>query len=213
MRTDDLIARLSAGTTPVAPAARWRRLGLAALAAVGAALALLFVFWGLRPDIHQAMRTGPFLMKAGYTIALGAAGFLLVDQAGRPGARTRLGLLILGAAVAAIGVLAVRELMAMPMNGWRADIMGHSARQCPMRITILSAPAFALALWALRRMAPTRLSLAGAAAGLLGGGLGATVYGLYCQETAAAFTAAWYTLGVAVWAAVGAVVGPRVLRW
>jgi hypothetical protein len=47
----------------------------------------------------------------------------------------------------------------------------------------------------------------------LAGGVGATVYGLYCQETAAAFVATWYTLGVAACAAVGALLGPRILRW
>jgi len=110
-------------------------------------------------------------------------------------------------------MLAAHELMALPMSVWRADMMGASSWRCPIRITIIAAPAFALALWTLRRMAPTRPALAGAAAGLLAGALGATVYGLACQETAAAFTAWWYTLGVGVWAAVGALVGPRLLRW
>jgi hypothetical protein len=62
-------------------------------------------------------------------------------------------------------------------------------------------------------MAPTRPRLAGVAAGLLASGLGATVYGLFCQETAAAFTAIWYTLGMLIWPAIGALVGGRLLRW
>jgi len=62
-------------------------------------------------------------------------------------------------------------------------------------------------------MAPTRPRLAGAAAGLMAGGIGATVYGLYCQETAAAFTAVWYTFGMLIWAAAGALIGGRLLRW
>jgi hypothetical protein len=62
-------------------------------------------------------------------------------------------------------------------------------------------------------MAPTRLGLAGAAAGLFAGGVGATVYGLYCEETAAAFVVVWYSLGMLACAALGAVVGRRLLRW
>jgi hypothetical protein len=65
----------------------------------------------------------------------------------------------------------------------------------------------------LRQLAPTRLRLAGAGAGLLAGALGATVYGLHCPETGAAFVATWYSLGVATWAAIGAALGPRLLRW
>jgi hypothetical protein len=62
-------------------------------------------------------------------------------------------------------------------------------------------------------MAPTRLRLAGAAAGLLAGGVAATVYGLHCQEMTAAFVVTWYSLGVAASVAVGALLGPRLLRW
>lgn len=213
MKTDDLIAGLAA-RTPVIPASlAWRRLSVAVLAAALAALVILKLGWGMRPDIHEAMRTSAFWMKALYTLALGAAGLLLVERVGRPGARTGAGLFVLAAALLTIAGLAARELMALPIADWRADWTGESSWHCPMRITILAAPAFAAALLVLRRMAPPRPVLAGAAAGLLAGGVGATVYGLGCTETAAAFTAGWYTLGVAVWAAVGALVGPRVLRW
>jgi hypothetical protein len=213
MRTDDLIATLSAGATPVPRGLAWRRIGVACALALAAAFGVLMIGWGLRPDLHTAMRTPPFWMKAGYTSVLAVAGLLLLDRSGRPGARGGVGLALLIAAVAGIIFLTARELMLLPMSAWRADMMGATSWRCPIRITVLAAPAFALALWTLRRMAPTRPALAGAAAGLLAGGLGATVYGLYCQETAAAFTASWYTLGVAVWAAIGALVGPRLLRW
>ena len=78
---------------------------------------------------------------------------------------------------------------------------------------VLAAPVFLGVAWALRRLAPTRLAMAGAAAGLLAGAVGATVYGLYCEETAAAFVVTWYTLGIAVCATAGALLGPRLLRW
>jgi hypothetical protein len=80
-------------------------------------------------------------------------------------------------------------------------------------VALISAPAFVASLWLMRRLAPTRPALAGAAAGLLASGLGATVYGFFCQETSAAFTAIWYTSAMLVWPAVGAILGPRLLRW
>ena len=55
--------------------------------------------------------------------------------------------------------------------------------------------------------------MAGAAAGLLAGAVAALVYGLYCEESSAAFVATWYTLGIGACACFGALVGPKVLRW
>ena len=68
-------------------------------------------------------------------------------------------------------------------------------------------------LRALRELAPTRLRLAGAAAGALAGGAGAAVYALHCPEFGAPFLAVWYVLGMALPVAAGAWLGPRVLRW
>ena len=112
-----------------------------------------------------------------------------------------------------IAGLAVIDLVLTPAGDRHADWMGHSALMCPWRILAISAPAFAAIVWGLRALAPTRLALAGAAAGVLAGGIGATIYGLYCQETTAMFVATWYTLGLAGCAGIGALLGPRLLRW
>ena len=45
------------------------------------------------------------------------------------------------------------------------------------------------------------------------GSVGAVGYSLSCPEASPAFGAIWYTLGIAFTGAVGAVLGPRVLRW
>jgi hypothetical protein len=48
---------------------------------------------------------------------------------------------------------------------------------------------------------------------LFAGALGAFGYALACDELALPFVAAWYTLGVLLTAGLGALLGPRVLRW
>lgn len=213
MKTDDLIAALALDTAPAPKGGVWIRWAVALTAAVAISLAAMKLGWGMRPDMHQAMRTSPFWMKTGYTLVLGLAGLLIVERAGRPGVRLGWGVGLAAAGLAVIGALAVRELMTLPMTAWRADMMGDSAHVCPWRILALSAPVFVIAMLVLRRMAPTRPAVAGAAAGLLAGGLGATVYGMHCTETAAAFTAVWYTLGMAMWPIIGALIGRRALRW
>ena len=214
MKTDDLIDLLARDAAPPRRGGVPRRLALASgLAALGA-LALLLAWLGVRPDIHQAMRTGPFWMKAGYTLWIAAAGFAMTAEAGRPGGAPRrpARMALVGAALVIAG-LAAADLALTPAGERYAAWMGHSAMVCPWRILAISAPAFAAIVWGLRALAPTRLALAGAAAGVLAGGIGATIYGLYCQETTAMFVATWYTLGLAACAGIGALVGPRLLRW
>lgn len=95
----------------------------------------------------------------------------------------------------------------------RSAWLGHSALLCPAAVLGLGLPALAGLMWALRGLAPTRPAAAGAAAGLLAGALGALGYALACTELGLAFVALWYSLGVALSAALGALLGPRLLRW
>jgi hypothetical protein len=212
MRTDDLIAVLANDSRPTRGAVM-RAIGVAVLLALAGSFLVMMLGWGLRPDLRQALATTAFWMKASYTAAFGLAGVLLVERLGRPGGSGRRGWLVVGIAFAVIAGLALRELAALPHTRWAADVMGQTWSRCPVRIAVIAVPAFVAALWALRQMAPTRPRFAGAAAGVMAGGIGATIYGLYCQETAAAFTAVWYTLGMLVWAVIGAWLGERLLRW
>ncbi|MGI9170621.1 MAG: DUF1109 domain-containing protein [Caulobacteraceae bacterium] len=213
MKTADLVAVLAAGAAPTPPLAAGRRLALAGLAGAGVATLLLVVWLGHRP-LAQAAQTGPFWMKAGYTVVLAAAALAVVRRLARPGGRLGNGSLIVAAIAVAImaGLAAIEVARAQPgdlANLW----LGHTWKACSLHILALAAPIFLALAWALRSLAPTRLALAGAAAGALAGAAGATVYGLYCDETAAAFVVLWYTLGVAACATVGAALGPRLLRW
>ena len=92
-------------------------------------------------------------------------------------------------------------------------ILGDSAAKCPFLITLIGVPVFIAYLWILRGLAPTRLRLAGAAAGFGAGSAGALVYSLHCPELAAPFIGIWYLLGMVIPMTIGAMLGPRLLRW
>ena len=77
----------------------------------------------------------------------------------------------------------------------------------------MSLPLLAAALLGLRHGAPTRPALAGAIAGLLSAGLAATLYASHCTDNSPLFVATWYTIAAALVSAVGALAGPRVLRF
>ena len=64
MKTSDLIAGLAEHTETATAGLAWRRLGVAVVLATIAALLMLRFGWGMRPDLHEAMRTSAFWMKA-----------------------------------------------------------------------------------------------------------------------------------------------------
>jgi hypothetical protein len=213
MKTDDLIQALSTDLPPASSRRLDRRLLLCLIPAGVLVLVVVGLWLGFRPDLLPAMRGPTFWAKAAYTAVMTVAGFWLLARLGRPGAPVRAPLVLLGLTLAMVGGLAMFELFAMPMPQRMPAVMGDSARVCAPNIAILSALAAPVVFWAARAFAPTRPMLAGAAAGLLTGGLATTLYGLHCPENTAAFVAVWYTLGMMLAVSGGAVIGRFVFRW
>lgn len=211
MRTDDLIRTLAAD----APAAPSRPLAprlvlAAAIAAVAWVVAMMLAAYGMPAT---AAPQGWFWMKNAYSLVLALAGLAAVSRLARPGGRMVWAGWLALAAVTVLAAMAVRETLMAPPGAVAPLWLGSTATVCVPRILLFAAPTFVATFWLLGRMAPTRPTLAGAAAGFFAGAVGAATYGLWCQESAAAFVLLWYTLGVAVTAALGAVVGRLALRW
>ncbi len=213
MRTDDLIADLAAALTPVRTSAPTWLMGLALCCGVIVASGLMLGWLGLRPDLGVALRAAPFWMKAAYTLILVLFGFFLVERTGRPGARLTPLRCLVFVSVAVIAVVGGLQTLGTPPALRWSMFLGESSAVCPWFIVALSIPILVAVLLSLRRMAPTRLVLSGAVAGLLAGAAGASVYGLHCTESSALFVAFWYTLGIAVTTALGALCGRFALRW
>lgn len=211
MRTDDLIADLAARPWPATRPAF--RLAFAML--TGWAVALLGFVLVLGPPFAAVAETGttPFALKLGYTLALTVIIAAVALAAGRPGqslrARSMLIALPLGVVLAATAL----EFSSTPSAGWDFLLFGSTSVTCVAAITIASVPVFIGAVWAFRVLAPTRLGLAGFLAGLSAGAAGALAYALYCKETTASFLLASYTPGMLIPAIIGALIGPRLLRW
>jgi hypothetical protein len=213
MKTSELIEALAQAAKPVAPMPLMRRLVPALLGGALVAFVLLLVWLGVRP-LDAAVQTRSFWMKGGYTLTLAIAGLMLVADWSRPGrGASRWAWVLIGAALVMVFGMGGMQLARTPPDARMAMWLGRSWSLCPFRIAAFATPIFVALLIAMRRLAPTRLAAAGAAAGLLAGALGASVYELFCQETTAAFVATWYTLGIAACAGIGAIVGARLLRW
>lgn len=213
MTTPEFIKRLAADLTPVSPD-QTRNDVLLGLAAGGAiALVALILVLGVQPNLLSPRAGGAMAMKAVYAITLAAIAAASLWPLLRPDrAANRLWRLIV-VPVLVLGSVAAIQVGVAPRGHVRDLIFGASWQACPVRVAVLSIPIFAGLCWAIRRQAPTRLRSAGAAAGLLSGAAAATLYALACTETGAGFVLIWYTLGIAVSSGVGALIGPRVLRW
>lgn len=84
---------------------------------------------------------------------------------------------------------------------------------CLLCIVCFAVVPFAALTWAIHKGAPTRLSLRGAIAGVIAGGLGAAAYAFGCTTDTIPFIAVCYGAAIALCALIGAQLGPRLLRW
>jgi hypothetical protein len=212
MKTDDLIRALAADREPAGPAPGP---ALALAAVVGLVLSALLFMWlvPLRPNLGEAMRTFPFVLKPiemGLLVVISAVAVVRLAQPGAPYRRA----LTFVAAVPAIMIAAVAvELMQVPRAEWMVRLAGVHWYMCVLNMVLLSLPILAALLIGLRFGAPTRPALAGAGAGLLSGALAASLYIAHCPDDSQLFVAAWFTLAIAIATGIGAIAGSRILRW
>lgn len=211
--TDDLITRLAADLKPVRRRAMFWLL-LAALVLSGAVATVLMLSWlGMRPDMATAPTTMMFWTKFSYTLAIAALGAVATLALSRPDGRIRWPWWV------ALGLLAVLVLGAFWQLARAAPddmmplVIGGTSLVCPWRIVALALPVLLAAMLALRRFAPANPTLAGFAAGIMAGGTGAWIYSFACTENGMMFLAVFYTLGIVMVGALGAVLGRLLLRW
>ena len=212
MRTDNLIAALAADAPSVAKPIG-RTLWLAVAAGAVAAAALFYYGVGFRLDLATAVGTPRFLFKWLLALTLVASAMGLVLHVARPGSIPLRWLQALAIAPALLIVATIGELLIVPSAEWTGRLVGTNAAVCVVLIPILSAAPLVALIWALRQGAPTHPMVAGAAAGLAAAGIGAFLYASHCRDDSPLFISAWYGLGTAIVALIGALLGARYLRW
>jgi hypothetical protein len=211
VNTNELIESLARGAGPAPGFAASRRLGWAACA--GLSLTVLLCVALFSPIPREMLATPAPWIKLAYAGALGAAASWLVARLGRPVARLARPVGAVALVLVGMALAGVTAWLGTPVSERLAMLVGHTPLSCPTRIFSLSVPVLFVVLWSLRGLAPTRLRAAGLAAGLLAGALAALGYALVCRELSASFVAVWYSVGIALAAMLGAVLGPATLRW
>lgn len=212
MKTDDFIAMLATGAEPVRRNAPEQRFARAMGFSLPVAFAIMMTF-GIRPDLLDVLGDPMLWVKFAFPGTVAALSLLLALRLSRPGMST--GKVPAGLTLPALAMVVLAALVlanAAPTER-AALVLGTTWQVCTLNIALVGAPVFIGSFWALKGLAPTQLAWAGASAGLLAGAAGALVYAIHCPELDAPFLLVWNGLGMLAPAALGAVLGPRLLRW
>jgi hypothetical protein len=213
MKTDDFISLLATGVAPVDRHVPAKRFSIAVLAGAACATLITAMLLGIRRDLAEVALTPLFWAKIALPLCLTIGSLWMSTRLARPGVRAGGSRWLVAAPVAAVWLAAAYVLIAAPGDARLALVLGTTWRVCPLLIAMLSVPGFVAVFWALRGLAPTRLALSGAAGGLLAGSSATLAYCLHCPEMGIPFWGVWYLLGMLVPTAIGALLGPRLLRW
>ena len=215
MRTEDLVIRLSQYDPRPKRWAPATALIIATLA-TGVIVIVFSVLWSApRADLMSALTANNHTVLWKFVFALGVVvtALPLVRDLTTPGRAAGIASLIALLPFAIVAVLGVRELALLPATELRQLLSRASWLGCLWQVPLLSIPAFAILVVLARRLAPTNLTRAGAYIGLMAGGFGAAGYALHCGDDLMLFVATAYTLAIGEMAFLGALLGPRLLRW
>jgi len=213
MKTEDWVSMLATGVEAIDPKRMARRHLLAITVGLLGSLALTGGILRLNPALSYVVVEPMFWIREAYCAALALLGLAAVVRLARPGIRLGFMPAGIGSVVMVMWIFAATVLLTAPPQNRSHLFFGRTAAVCPFLIALVAAPLFIAFLWFLRGLAPTRLRLAGAAAGFAAGSLGALVYSLHCPELAAPFIGTWYLLGMLIPTSLGAWLSPRLMSW
>lgn len=210
MKTEELIAALSADPVPAASAhermARW------ILPGILIPFAALVLLWSMRPDIAAALAS-PVVAKTLVPLVLSGLGLWLALVLSRPVGRANTPRILL--ALSAVLLLAnlVYQFARVGWGGFLTAIDTPNTVICLISVPVLAAIPLGVALWSMRAGAPSDASRAGAAAGLFAGTIAAAIYSLHCPVDNALFCLTIYSVPILVVTGLGMMLGRRLLRW
>ncbi len=213
MKTDDLVKMISTNLEAVDSREAPRLIFISAGLGAAVALAAMMLLLGIRTDLLEQHALLFVMVKSAFAGAIIGISLANLTRIARPGGE-RLVSFTLGLSPFGVALVAASVSLALaPLSDWKAMIVGQNWLLCLVCIPLNAIVPFAGIIWAMRQLAPTNLTLAGAMAGRAAGGISAFAYALHCTDDSFPFIALWYGLTIALCAVLGGVVGPRLLRW
>lgn len=213
MKTDQLIDMLGTNIEPVKDGQLRNTLLLALAVGAIAAVCLMLLTFGAPGKAFSREYFGLTVLALASTLSLAVAGARLLIRAARPGEPGQKPLMLIGLLfVTVLSATLVSLALAHPA-GWSEMVFGPQWLTCLVCIPLFSIVPFASLIWALRNEAPTGLRWTGAVAGLVAGALGAAAFAVHHPGDSIPFFFLWFGGPIALCSLVGAMLGPRLLRW
>jgi hypothetical protein len=213
VKTDQLIDLLSTNVEPVKGGHLKKTLAFALLIGGVAAYCVMLTTVGLRSQASDKLDPSYLVLKLLFTISLVGLGAMLLTRLMRPGQSGRKQFTLVIPPFLMIGSAGIIALVFGEPMAWGRMLFGMHWVTCLLCIPLFAVLPFAALIWALRRGAPTNLTQTGAIAGLVAGALGATAYAFHCPDDSVPYIAIWYGTLVGFCGLIGAILGPRLLRW
>jgi hypothetical protein len=213
MKTEQLIDMLSTNVEPVNRSQLGRTLAWAVAIGGVAAFCVMLATVGLRPDFGSRANLGYLILKLLFTLSLIGIGGTFLIRAMLPGRDARRPFALAFLPLIAAGVAGMAALVLARPAAWGSMILETQWAGALICIPLFAIIPFAVLIWALRKGAPTNLKRTGAIAGLVAGALGGSAYAFNCPHDSLPFIAIWYGTAIALCTVIGAILGPRLLRW
>lgn len=213
MNPDDLIVRLSAevGQRPR------RSIPASLITAVSAAtivtLGLSYAFLAPLEWTPQQLMQPVFMLKIVFLVSLLLASLSIVRDLSSPGRKVSLQLKLALVPFLILAVLSYDEVTARHPGGLQHELLHQSVVACLLHVSLLAIPAFVILVFTVKAFAPVDLSRAGLHIGVLSGCIGALGYAFHCHDEFITLVAVSYTLVIVQMGLIGALLGPRLLRW
>jgi hypothetical protein len=213
MKTDELVSMLSTNLEPVKGGQLRNTLVIALTVGTVAAFCLMLAIFGVPASTVDGEYFGLKVLALAFTLGLIAAGTSFLLRSARPGEPGRRPLFLIALLFFAILLAAAVALVLSHPAAWNGMLFGPQWAACLICIPLFALAPFASLIWALRQGAPTNLMRTGAITGLVAGALGAAVFAFHHPGGSIPFIALWYGGPIVLCAVIGAILGPRLLRW
>ena len=161
----------------------------------------------------QQMMQPVFMLKIAFLVSLLLASLSIVRDLSSPGRKVSLQLTLALVPVLILAVLSYDEVTARHPGGLDHELLHQSVVACVLHVGLLAVPAFAILIFTVKTFAPVDLSRAGLFIGVLSGCIGALGYAFHCHDEFITLVAISYTVAIIQMGLIGALLGPRLLRW
>lgn len=212
MKRDDLIEQMVSEATSRKRVSPAFLLVISTGIALALTIALSYVF--ASPAEAAGFRfEAIFLVKCAFVLSVMFGALSIVRDLSTPGREVKWHSALIGVPFVVMLALTTKELVVEHPSGLQHDLSHASLITCLWQVALLAIPTFFALSIVVRMLAPVNLARTGLYVGLLSGAIGAFAYAFHCHENYLTVVAAYYTLAIVQMGVLGAVLGPRLLRW